>query len=167
MGHVVSSDGVSTDPEKISAVKDWPTPHNKKQLRSFLGFCSYYRKFIKGFSSIARPLHALTGEHCQFLWTDESQETFLRLKQALASPSILSFPKGEREFTLDTDASNISLDAVLSQKQEGKEVVITYFSLSKRVLSKTEKNYCVTRQECGPLWILLGLSDITFRDVSS
>jgi len=60
LGHIISSGGVSTEPEMISAVRDWPVPHNKRQLRNFLGFCSYYRKFVKGFSSLAKPLYALT-----------------------------------------------------------------------------------------------------------
>lgn len=71
LGHVVSSRGVTTDPKKISAVRDWPIPHSKKQLRSFLGFCSYYYKFVKGFSSLAKPLCALTESQTKFIWGKE------------------------------------------------------------------------------------------------
>jgi len=144
LGHVISAEGVATDPEKVVAVRDWPTPHNKKQLRSFLGFSSYYRKFVKGFSTIAKPLYALTENQTKYLWDEKCQNAFDNLKRLLTSTSILSFPKGYGEFVLDTDASNIGVGAVLSQVQEGEERVIAYFS---RVLSKTERNYCVTRRE--------------------
>lgn len=144
LGHVISAEGVTTDPEKIAAVRDWPVPHTKKQLRSFLGFCSYYRKFVKGFSLIAKPLFTLTENQTKFVWGDDCENAFEKLKQMLSSSLILSFPKEEGEFLLDTDASNIGIGAVLSQKQEGKEKVIAFFS---RVFSKTERNYCVTRRE--------------------
>jgi len=144
LGHIVSSEGIMTDPEKIAAVKEWPIPHTKKQLRSFLGFSSYYRKFIKGFSSLAKPLYTLTENKSKFIWKEECQSAFDQLKCVLSSSPILSFPKEKEEFILDTDASNIGIGAVLSQRQEGKEKVIAYYS---RVLNKPERNYCVTRRE--------------------
>lgn len=144
LGHVISAEGVSTDPEKITAVKNWPVPHNKKQLRSFLGFCSYYRRYVKGFSSLAKPLFVLTENQVKFSWDEKCQIAFEELKQVLSSSPCLSFPKGEGEFILDTDASKIGIGSILSQRQDGKERVIAYFS---RVLSKAEKNYCITRRE--------------------
>ena len=144
LGHIISAEGVVTDPEKISAVKDWPVPHTKKQLRSFLGFCSYYRKFVKGFSFISKPLYALTEDKVKFSWGEECQNAFDELKRVLSFSPMLSFPREEEKFILDTDASNIGIGAVLSQKQDGKERVIAYFS---RVLNKAERNYCVTRRE--------------------
>jgi len=71
MGHIVSSKGVTIDPEKIAAVREWSIPHTKKQLRSFLGFSSYYQKFIKGFFSLAKPLYTLTENKSKFIWTDK------------------------------------------------------------------------------------------------
>jgi len=144
LGHIISLEGVTTDPEKIAAVKEWPIPHTKKQLRSFLGFSSYYRKFIKGFSSLAKPLYTLTENKNKFIWEEKCQDAFDELKRVLSSSPVLSFPREEGEFILDTDASNIGIGAVLSQKQEGKEKVIAYYS---RVLNKPERNYCVTRRE--------------------
>lgn len=144
LGHVVSEKGITTDPEKINAVRNWPVPQNKKQIRSFLGFCSYYRKFIKGFSSIAKPLYNLTKNASRFEWTTQCQETFNSLKQVLTSSSVLSFPKENGMFILDTDASNLGIGAVLSQEQNGIEKVIAYYS---RTLNNSEKNYCVTRKE--------------------
>lgn len=144
LGHIVSSEEVTTDPEKIAAVREWPVPHNKKQLRSFLGFCSYYRRFVKNFSNIAKPLYILTEDKIKFNWEIEQQHVFELLKKVLTSSPTLSFPHGDGKFVLDTDASNIGIGAVLSQIQGEEERVIAYFS---RVLSKSERNYCVTRRE--------------------
>lgn len=144
LGYLVSEKGIATDQEKISAVRDWPVPRTKKQLRSFLGFCSYYRKFVRGFSLIAKPLFCLTENLSKFVWTDQCEIAFNELKERLMSSPILSFPNKEGQFILDTDASDHGIGAVLSQSQEGTEKVIAYFS---RVLNKAERNYCVTRRE--------------------
>jgi len=144
LGHVITANGISTDPEKTNAVEEWPVPQSKKQVRSFLGFCSYYRKFVKNFSIIAKPLFVLTENQVKFLWTEQCQQAFDKLKQTLIAAPLLSFPSEEEKFILDTDASGHGIGAVLSQEQEGTEKVIAYFS---RVLSKVERNYCVTRRE--------------------
>jgi len=144
LGHIVSSEGVTTDPEKIAAMREWPISHTKKQLQSFLGFSSYYRKFIKGFSSLAKPLYTLTENKSKFLWEDKCQDAFDELKRVLSSTPVFSFPREKGEFILDTNASNIRIGAVFSQRQEGKKKIIAYYS---RVLNKPERNYCVTRRE--------------------
>ena len=92
LGHVVSEDGVSTDPEKIEAIKLWPVPGNQTAVRSFLGLASYYRRFIKGFAALAKPLHRLTEKNSSFHWTLECQEAFRNLKERLISAPILGFP---------------------------------------------------------------------------
>lgn len=98
-------------------MKDWPIPHTKKQLRSFLGsFCSYYRKFIKVLSLIAKPLFILTENKVKFIWEENCQKAFEKLKRVLSSSPILSFPDGEGEFIVDTDASGVGIGAVLSHK---------------------------------------------------
>ncbi|GFU85611.1 retrovirus-related Pol polyprotein from transposon 297 [Trichonephila clavipes] len=144
LGHIISTEGVRTDPEKVSAVKNWKRPENLRELRSFLGLCTYYRKFVKGFSNIARPLHKLTESKQKFQWTKECEDSFLQLKEALTSSSILIYPQPDKPFILDTDASNESVGAVLSQEIDGQEQVVAYWS---KCLSKSERNYCVTRKE--------------------
>ena len=144
LGHVISENGVATDPTKIDGVLSWPVPRNVTEVRSFLGLCSYYRRFVKDFAMIAAPLHALTGKNARFYWSENCQEAFDVLKERLVSAPILAMPKDEGEYWLDTDASNFSIGAVLSQVQDGEERVIAYAS---RLLNAPEKNYCVTRRE--------------------
>ena len=144
LGHVVSQEGIQTDPQKNTAVKDWPTPKSSLQVKSFLGLASYYRGFIEGFAAIARPLHRICEKGSKFTWSEEQDAAFCKLKEALTSPPILAYPVHGERFILDTDASNTAVGAVLSQVQEGKEKVITYMSKS---LSKPEESYCVTRKE--------------------
>ena len=144
LGHIVSRHGVRTDPGKTSTVKNWPTPKNRKELRSFLGLCSYYRKFVRGYATIAAPLHALTKEKQNYMWDEACDQAFKQLKTALTSAPILRYPDPEREFVVDTDASNHGIGAVLSQVEDGQERVVAYYS---RSLTAPEKNYCVTRKE--------------------
>ena len=144
LGHIVSEEGVHTDPGKIEAVKNWPEPTTVKQVRSFLGLCSYYRRFIEGFASIARPLHKLTNKAEKFQWTSHQQQSFDQLKIALTTAPILAYPKAEGQYTLDTDASDEAVGEVLSQEQDECERVVAYYS---KALSKAERVYCVTRKE--------------------
>lgn len=92
LGHIVSETGVSTEPGKVKAVKEWPIPRNVHELRSFLGTASYYRKFCKSFCDIARPLHKLTEKQNAFVWTVECDSAFKKLKQALTTAPILGYP---------------------------------------------------------------------------
>lgn len=144
LGHHVSRDGIHTCEDKVEAVKSWPEPVNLKELRSFLGLCSYYRKFIKDFAKIASPLNALVKKSVTFSWTEGCQHAFDQLKQTLTSAPVLAYPEMEGQFVLDCDASKVAVGAVLSQVQDGQEKVIAY---SSRTLNSHEKNYCVTRLE--------------------
>ena len=140
----MSSEGVATDPKKVEAVKNWPTPSCVRDVRSFLGLASYYRKFIRGFAEIASPLHALTEKSKVFEWTESCKQAFDELKGRLRAAPVLSYPMPEGDFILDTDASGDGIGAVLSQVQDGDEKVLAYAS---RKLSKPERNYRVTRKE--------------------
>ena len=121
------------------------SPTCLKELRSFLGLTSYYRKFIKDYSEIAEPLYSLTKKNVLWKWSAECEKAFETLKEILTSAPILAYPKVDGgEFTLDCDASSMSVGAVLSQEQDGSERVIAYAS---RTLSEAERNYCVTKLE--------------------
>ena len=144
LGHRVSRNGIQTDPSKTESVNQWPVPRDVAEVRSFLGFCSYYRRFVKSCAQIAFPLNQLLTKGVPFEWTKDCQLAFDTLKERLTSAPVLTFPCPGGVFILDTDASNTGLGAVLSQMQDGQERVLGYFS---RSLSKTERNYCVTRRE--------------------
>ena len=144
LGHIVTDFGNETDPEKIQAIAEWPTPTSVTEVRSFVGLCSYYRRFVKDFAAIAGPLHALTGKNARFCWTDACQTAFEELRRRLVNSPIVAMPQNEGQFRLDTDASNEAIGAVLSQVQDGEERVVAYAS---RLLTQQEKNYCVTRRE--------------------
>ena len=144
-GHRVSKEGIKPDPAKIGAVKDIPSPRTVTELRSFLGLTSYYRKYVKDYAKIAKPLYDLTRPSVPWIWTEPCEEVFLNLKGNLTSEPILAYPDvNGSEFILDTDASSYAKGGLLSQVQGGHECVISYAS---RTLEKAEQNYCVTRKE--------------------
>ena len=144
LGHVISGDGIRTSPSKTEVVATWPVPTKVTELRSFIGLCSYYRRFIKDFAKTAKPLHALTGKYARFHWTPDCQAAFDELKQKMITAPVVAFPRDDDTYILDCDASLESIGAVLSQLQDGEERVISYAS---RLYSKSESNYCVTRRE--------------------
>jgi hypothetical protein len=145
LGHVVSRSGIATDPDKVNKVVSWPVPTSCKELQAFLGLASYYRRFIKDFSSICRPLHHLTEKNVPFKWTPQCQSAFESIRSKLVSSPILVFPDMSKPFILDTDASDFGIGGVLSQIQDnGQEKVVAYAS---KALTKAEKQYSVTRRE--------------------
>lgn len=137
LGHIISRDGVSTDPERIAAVSSWVQPTRVSELRSFLGFASYYRRFVAGISKLAAPFHRLVGEmnkvrgsnHQRLVataWTKECEDSFQTLKKRLASAPTLAYANFSLPFLLEVDASFSGLGAVLSQEHEGKVRPIAY-----------------------------------------
>lgn len=165
LGHVVSSEGIATDPAKTEAIARWKQPHTEKELRAFLGIAGYYRRFVKRFSQIAAPLHALlTKQGCkkgaawrrsspseqqefQQRWTPECTKAFKELKARLTSPPILGYPDFKRPFIVETDASFDGLGAVLSQEQETGRVVICYASRGLRPSERNMSNYSSMKLE--------------------
>ena len=123
LGHINSAAGVETDPKKIQAVKKWPTPSYVTDVRAFLGFCNYYRKFIKRYIDIFRPLHKLLYKDTDLEWGKEQTTAFRQLKEALTQAPVLAFAQETGTFILDTDASAYGICGVLSQMQteEGKQ----------------------------------------------
>ena len=144
LGHVVGRDGVRTDPQKISAVQKWPVPKSVAEVRSFLGLCTYYRRFVQGFAQVAAPLHSLTRKGVHFQWNERHQDAFENLKKALAEAPVLPYPNPTTPYLLDTDASDEGVGAVLAQVKDGKEHVVAYYSAK---FDKAERNYCTTRKE--------------------
>ena len=126
VAHILSAQGVSTDPEKISAAKSWPPPTNVSQLRVFLGKIGYYRKFIPDFATLAAPLFELEEKGRNVLWSNNCEKSFDTLKQALCEAPLLAFPRFDLPFVLDTDAGTTGVAAVLSQVQNGEEHPIAY-----------------------------------------
>lgn len=143
LGHVVSNKGVSPDPEKIKIIKEYPVPKNADELRRFVAFCNYYRKFIDKFADITIPLNNLLRKNVPYIWTAECVQSFEILKNALVSPPILQYPdfSNKNEFILQTDASNISVGAVLCNKN------MRPVAYSSRPLNKAEKNYPTIQKE--------------------
>ncbi|XP_074590046.1 putative mitochondrial protein AtMg00860 [Curcuma longa] len=136
LGHVVSSRGISIDPQKIEVVTGWEQPKTVQEVRSFLGLAGYYRRFVEGFLHLATPLTHLTKKGAKFVWSEACETSFQELKQRLVSTPILVIPFGEDGFTLYTDASFQGLGAVLMQHDR----VVAYAS---RQLKDHEKNYLV------------------------
>ena len=115
LGHRVSADGVTTEEDKVQAVKEWPVPKTVKAVRSFLGLTGYYRRFVKDYANVASPLIALTQKSATFKWGEEEQRAFDELKGKLVSAPVLGYPDMQEKFILDTDASKCAIGAVLSQ----------------------------------------------------
>ena len=174
LGHVISAKGVETDPDKIRVVKEWPRPSTSKELRSFLGFSSYYRRFVPKFAHIAAPLHGLvahlTGSSKQSKkqnisigseWTAEHEEAFETLKSKLTEAPVLGYPDFSKPFILETHASVRGLGAVLSQQQGGLVRVICYASRGLRGTEKRSSGYSSRKLELLALkWAIAG----KFRD---
>ena len=145
LGHTVSAKGIHTDPAKIKAVFELSEPSNLEQVRSFLGLAGYYRKFIPNFATVSAPLTDLTKKGSKFVWATPQQSAFSALKRHLCSAPVLSYPQLDKEFVLQTDASDCGLGAVLAQKDsQGNEHVVAYAS---RTLSDREKHYSAMEKE--------------------
>ena len=166
LGHMLSKDGISPNPDKIQKVKDWPVPTNAKEVHSFLGLASYYHRFVPQFAKWANPLHdlirpiAMKKSHHRirlpplqsnlpmFQWTDLHQESFEKLKLALTSAPVLAYPDYNKPFLLETDASLKGLGAVLSQEDDnGHMRVISYASRTLKLYEKSMRNYSSAKLE--------------------
>ncbi|GJQ91289.1 putative reverse transcriptase domain-containing protein [Tanacetum coccineum] len=166
--HVVNHDGIHVDPSKIEAVKSWKAPTTPSEVRSFLGLAGYYRRFIKNFSKIAKPLTSLTQKNQKYEWGEKQEEAFQTLKDNLCNAPILSLPDGVEDFVVYCDASNQGLRCVLMQRDK----VIAYAS---RQLKSHEKNYTTHDLELGAvvfalkIWrhYLYGTKSVIYTDHKS
>lgn len=190
LGHLVSSGGISPDPEKIRAVREWKTPTTETELRGFLGLCGYYRRFVPGYAKIAAPLHNLIGGSSRKkgrkhpaasikplvadAWDEKCTEAVDQLKELLTTAPVLGYPDFRRSFILEIDASSHGLGAVLSQQRsDGKSNIIAYASRSLRPNEKNMDNYSSMKLELLTLkWavtekfrdLLIGAEFVVFTD---
>ncbi|GJT63877.1 putative reverse transcriptase domain-containing protein [Tanacetum coccineum] len=156
LGHVIDSEGIHVDPAKIESIKDWTSPKSPMEIRQFLGLAGYYRRFIEGFSKIAKPMTKLTQKKVKFEWGDKQEAAFQLLKQKLCSAPILALPEGSEDFIAYCDASKKG-GVVLMQREK----VISYAS---RQLKIHEKNYTTYDLELGAVVVRFKFGDIIYMN---
>lgn len=145
LGHVVGEDGIQTDPEKIAAIKEMTPPKDVKGVRRVLGVASWYRRFVPDFADLVSPITSLLKKSVKWKWEKEQQDAFELLKERLTGAPVLACPDFDKQFILQTDASNYGLGTVLTQNINDEERVIAYAS---RRLNNAECNYSATEKEC-------------------
>ena len=144
LGHVINRDGVKPDPDKLTAVSNFPAPRTDRQIKQFLGLAGYYRRFIPNFSKIAKPLTELLKKGAKFQWSNDQDLSFSTLKTLLCSEPLLQYPDFTKPFVLTTDASGYAIGGILSQGPIGKDLPIAYTS---RLLASAEINYSTIEKE--------------------
>lgn len=145
LGYVVDAQGLRVDPGKVDAILNFARPQSVKDVKRFVGMTSWYRRFVPNFATIVGPLTNLTRKNKKFVWSDETEESFVTLKSKLVEAPILCCPDFDLPFNIQTDASNFGLGAVLTQDYQDGEKVVAYAS---RSLTKNERNYSATEKEC-------------------
>jgi hypothetical protein len=139
LGLILEKGVTRMDPTKVSGIRDWPTPTSVKQVRSFLGFCNFYRSFIRGFSKLARPLNQLTRKDTPWTWGPEENKAFEDLRLRVTTEPILAQPQVDKQFELEVDASGFATGAVLMQRgEDNKKHPVGYYSAT---LNDAERNY--------------------------
>jgi hypothetical protein len=144
LGHIVSDQGISVNPKKIQAIMGWPRPQNVSELRSFLGLCSYYRRFVPNFSGTAAGMYTLLKKDQTFTWGEQQEESFTNLKQKLASTPVLTLPDPELPWIIASDASDKAIGAILMQDKGAGPQPVAFES---RRLQGAELNYAVHEKE--------------------
>ncbi|RVW92962.1 Retrovirus-related Pol polyprotein from transposon 17.6 [Vitis vinifera] len=144
LGHVISRKGIEVDKAKIEIIVNLPPPTNVKEVRQFLGHAGFYRRFIKDFSKLARPMCALLAKDAKFKWDQNCQHCFEELKRLLTTAPIVRRPNWDLPFEVMCDASDQAMGAILGQRDEGKPYVIYYAS---KTLNEAQKNYTTTEKE--------------------
>jgi hypothetical protein len=153
LGVIILHNSMKMDPVKIVGIMEWPEPKNLKQTQAFLGFVNFYRRFVRGYSEIAKPLTKLTGK-MGWSWGAEPKEAFQKLKNRIAEDVVLALPTDEGKFQLEADASERATRAVLEQEQEGEWHPVAFQSHG---LNDTERNYKIYDKEM--LAIMLALDE--------
>jgi RNase H-like domain found in reverse transcriptase/Reverse transcriptase (RNA-dependent DNA polymerase)/Integrase zinc binding domain/Chromo (CHRromatin Organisation MOdifier) domain/Aspartyl protease len=141
LGHIINKDGISVDPGKTAKLRDWPVPTSVKELQAFLGLCNYFRRFIRSYSEVARPLTALTSKNAWHPLTSVELSAFQQLKDTLVSPPVLAIPQFDKPFDVFTDASDNACGAILIQENRP----VAFFS---KKFTPAERNYPTHDREC-------------------
>jgi len=145
LGVTVDEKGFGMEEKKVKDVKDWPTPRTLKELKGFIGFCNFYQRFIKGFSLMAKPLHDLDWKEKKWEWGQEQEKAFKDLREAIVAEPCLAHINHQKTFRLETDASDFTYGAALSQKQQdGKYHPVAYMS---KTMLAAECNYDIFDKE--------------------
>lgn len=144
LGHLITNEGIKTDPSKYEAIEKYPVPKDSDEVRRFVAFCNYYRRFIKDFAQITKCLNNLVKKGQTFEWNEECQKAFELLKSKLINPPILQYPRFTEKFIITCDSSNYALGAILSQGEVGKDLPISYAS---KTLSKHDLNKPIIEKE--------------------
>ena len=172
LGHVISSRGIEVDKAKIELISKLPSPTGVKDVRQFLGHAGFYRRFIKDFLKIAKPLYKLLEKDSKFAWDEDCQMSFEELKSYLTTAPIVRAPNWQLPFEVMCDASDLAIEAVLGQREDGKPYVVYYAS---KTLNEAQRNYTTTEKEMLPVVYalnkfcayLVGSNIIIFTDHSS
>ncbi|RVW48848.1 Retrovirus-related Pol polyprotein from transposon 17.6 [Vitis vinifera] len=144
LGHIISEKGIEVDKAKVELIVKLPSPTTVKGVRQFLGHAGFYRRFIKGFSSLSKPLCELLAKDAKFIWDERCQNSFDQLKKFLTTTPIVRAPNWQLPFELMCDASDFAIGAVLGQREDGKPYVIYYAS---KTLNEAQRNYTTTEKE--------------------
>ena len=172
LGHVISSRGIEVDKAKIELISELPSPIGVKAMRQFLGHVGVYRRFIKDFSKIAKPLYKLLEKHAKFSWDEDCQMSFEELKSHLTTVPVVRAPNWQLPFEVMCDASDLAIGAGLGQREDGKPYVVYYAS---KTLNEAQGNYTTTEKELLAVVYaldkfracLVGLDIIIFTDHSA
>jgi hypothetical protein len=145
LGMILENGTVTMDPVKVAGVAEWKEPKNVKDIRKFLGFCNFYRRFIRGFSQIAKPLNNLLKKGVKWAWEKAEQEAFDKLKKQVTEEPVLMQPDQKKQFEIEVDTSNYAIGAVLMQKGE-KDILhpVAFFS---KTMNDVQRNYDVYNRE--------------------
>ena len=153
MGHIVSKNGIEVDKAKVELISNLPTPKCVRDIRSFLGHAGFYKRFIKYFSAIARPLCTFLAKDAPFTWSQACDIAFTKLKNMLVSPPIMRSPNRDLPFEIMCDTSDYAIGAVLGQREDKKAFVIYYAS---KTLDSAQENYTTTEKEFLAIVFALG-----------
>ena len=146
LGHLITSQGIRPDPDKLEKLPDWPKPTTLKTLKSFLGYASYFRSYLQNFAEHSRPLYDLTKLNNKFIWTESCDKAFNSIKEKLRVAQMLHYPNYSKEFLVVTDASSTALGAVLMQRDDHTQKILPIEYASK-TLNSAQSKYSVTDLE--------------------